>query len=149
MPALLPDRVGNGMAERSESHRGTMSHNNSICKFRNYSRDSRGRAADFFRKTRPKCAVRSGAGSAAGRQSHGAGRLGRPQHRNRLMQKPLRSAAASCNTGTRRGRSTAFRVGDHRGCFRHDGWILQMICLGTMDCAQNKLQRHCSSIHQS
>ena len=52
MPALLPDRVGNGMAERSESHRGTMSHNNSICKFRNYSRDSSLAAHDFSTKFR-------------------------------------------------------------------------------------------------
>ena len=46
------DRVGNGMAERSESHRGTMSHNNSICKFRNYSRDSSLAAHDFSTKFR-------------------------------------------------------------------------------------------------
>ena len=52
VPALLPDRVGKGMAERSESHRGTMSHNNSICKFRNYSRDSSLAAHDFSTKFR-------------------------------------------------------------------------------------------------
>ena len=40
------------MAERSESHRGTMSHNNSICKFRNYSRDSSLAAHDFSTKFR-------------------------------------------------------------------------------------------------
>ena len=40
------------MSERSESHRGTMSHNNSICKFRNYSRDSSLAAHDFSTKFR-------------------------------------------------------------------------------------------------